>query len=75
VGLSAIAVKEFSDNSLRSEDDLHEQTRVPIVGRIPLMYTVQEERSRKLQRMVEVATVALFALLSLAVAVYTYRLG
>jgi len=75
IGLGGIAVREFADSSLRSESDLQEQTKVPIIGRIPVLYTVQQRRSQQLRRVIEVAAVALFALMSLAVAVYTYRLS
>jgi len=36
---------------------------------------VKERRSQKLQHVLEIGAVTLFALISLAVAIYTYRLS
>jgi len=75
VGMAAMAVREFTDGSLRRESDLQEQTQVPIVVRIPVLHTVRERRSRTLRQIIEITAVALFALVSLAVAIYAYRLS
>jgi uncharacterized protein involved in exopolysaccharide biosynthesis len=75
VGLGALAAREFADSSLRSESELQAETKIPILARIPILYTVQERRSRKLHGMIEIAAVAVMFLVSLAVAVYTYRMS
>jgi succinoglycan biosynthesis transport protein ExoP len=75
VGLGAAAAREFADGSLRSESELLAETKIPVLTRIPVLYTAQERRSRKLHGMIEIAAVALMFLVSLAVAVYTYRMS
>lgn len=74
-GVGAAGVKEFLDNTVHSEEEISEQTSLPILVRIPVLETAKEKQSQKLQQVIEVGAVALFALVSLAVAIYTYKLS
>ena len=74
-GIGTAGVREFMDNTLHSEKEIAEQTTLPILVRIPVLQTVKEKQSQKLRQVFEISAVALFALVSLAVAIYTYRLS
>ena len=74
-GLGAAALREAQQPPLRGEEEIRERTAVPILVHIPLLLTASERQSRRSSRLIEVTVVGLFALASIAVAIYTYQLG
>jgi polysaccharide chain length determinant protein (PEP-CTERM system associated) len=74
-GVAAAGLREFTDTTLVSEEDLKKQMRAPILARIPVLYSPQEWRYQKMLRVLEVAAVALLTTASMALAFYVYRLS
>lgn len=75
LGIGAASLREFVDNSFKGEREVAEQTRLPVLARIPVFLTAQEKKSKKLLNVIEVAAVALLALASIAVTIYTWTLS
>ncbi|MBZ5700340.1 MAG: hypothetical protein LAN84_00675 [Acidobacteriia bacterium] len=74
-GAGLLALREFMDGSLRGEKDLQAQTSLPILVRIPVMYSAWQRKSGRMRLVMEVAILALLTVVSLGVAIYTYRLS
>ena len=69
-GVGLTAVRESTDETLRSEDIVH-LTRFSVLARIPVLRTPRELIHQKWYRTAEVAGVTLLILLSVAIGFYT----
>jgi polysaccharide biosynthesis transport protein len=74
VGVGAVGLREFTDVTLRSEEELRKQVRVPILARIPVLYSKREKHVQRLRSIAEVASLAVLTLICVALAIYTYRM-
>jgi polysaccharide chain length determinant protein (PEP-CTERM system associated) len=74
-GVGAAGLREFTDTTLSSEEDLKKQIRAPILARIPVLYSLREWRYRRIYRVLEVTVVALLMAGSLVLAFYIYILS
>jgi polysaccharide chain length determinant protein (PEP-CTERM system associated) len=59
-GAGSAALREFTDQSVRSGDKLFAFTGVPVMGSIPGIVTRQDQRRRRAKRIVAVAATCLF---------------
>jgi succinoglycan biosynthesis transport protein ExoP len=75
LGLGAAGASEFINHSLRTAHELQELTSLPILVRIPVFYTARQRKTLRLRNLVEIGLVSIFVLVSLVVAIYTYRLS
>jgi len=74
-GLGAAALREARYSPLRSAQEIRDRTAVPILVHIPLLLTASERQARRSSRLIEVTVIGFLALASIAVMIYTYRLG
>lgn len=75
LGFGAAWLREFMDKAFKDEKEILEQTQLPILARIPVLFTVQQRKSQKLLGAIEIAAVALIALVSVAATIYTWTLS
>ena len=75
LGVCAAGLREFQDGSIRNEKEIREQTVLPILVRIPILLTVRGRKSKRIRWLIEIAVIAIFTLISIAVAIYTHRLS
>jgi succinoglycan biosynthesis transport protein ExoP len=69
VGIGLMLVREFRDQTLRSEREI-ESTRVAILARIPNLRTLREQKWQRWRRSLEVAAVSVAVMASVGAAVY-----
>ena len=74
-GAASAGFREVTDALVKNEDHLKKQVRVPILARIPILYSPKQWRRRKFHQVIEIVSVALLVAGSLALAVYVYRLS
>jgi len=68
-GVGLTALRESTDDTLRSED-LGHITRFPVLARIPVLLSPREQARQKWDRTAEVAGVTLLIVLSVAIGLY-----
>lgn len=74
-GLSVAGLREITDTTVRTEEDLKEQVKAPILARIPVLYSERQMRYRRTYQLLEMTTIVLLSLFSLAFAAYIYRMS
>lgn len=72
VGVGLTALRELNDRVLQSEKDISRSTKLPVLARIPVLYTAREETRGKWYRGLEVAGITLLVVLSVGTEIYTY---
>jgi len=70
-GIGLVFLREKSDRSVHSKGDLSECTPLPLIVKIPIIRTTRENRKRGWFRGLEIATVSVLVLVSVATAVRT----
>jgi succinoglycan biosynthesis transport protein ExoP len=74
LGLGLAGAREFAKNTVRTAMDLRQHTTLPVLIHIPVFQTSQQRRSLRLQHLIELGVGVVLLCVSLAAAIYTYRL-
>lgn len=74
LAVGTMALREFTDTAVSSEQSLRSHVRVPILARIPVFRSQREIHIQRLQSIAEVTSLSLLTLACLALAIYTYRM-
>lgn len=75
LGVGAAGLRELTDVTVRSEEDLRKQVQIPILAQIPVLYSRRAQRLRRVRAIFEMAAASALTLVSLGLAVYIYRLS
>ncbi len=75
VGLGLVALLEYKDKGLRSEDDVLSVLRLPVLAAIPVIETRLDRKRRRRRRVLEIVSAAVVVIVLAGATLFAWTLG